>query len=128
MLAMAYTPSTDRDLGPSRYVIGWWFVFALLVTTAYSCGLSSHLTLPRNNPPLDSVRDLVEAGLHWGHAYFPTVDIIFDKNVRILIYIAYIRRNSIYHYLDFTFASWISALQICKSKELVLLYTLRNAM
>jgi hypothetical protein len=82
MLALAYSPSAERRLGPSRYVICWWFVFAMLVTTAYSCGLASRLTLPQNNPPLDSVKDLVEAGFHWGHTYFPTVDIIFDKNVR----------------------------------------------
>ncbi|XP_023713689.2 glutamate receptor ionotropic, delta-1 [Cryptotermes secundus] len=80
MLALAYSPSPERILGPSRYVICWWFVFAMLVTTAYSCGLASRLTLPQNNPPLDSVKDLVEAGFHWGHTYCPTVDIIFDKN------------------------------------------------
>jgi hypothetical protein len=81
MLVLAYAPSAERDLGPSRYVICWWFVLTLLVTTAYSCGLASHLTAQQNNPPLDSVKDLVDAGLHWGHTYFPTVDIIFDKNV-----------------------------------------------
>lgn len=81
MLALSYSPPAERGLGPSRYVISWWFVFAMLVTTAYSCGLASRLTLPQSNPPLDSVKDLVEAGFHWGHTYFPTVDIIFDKNV-----------------------------------------------
>jgi hypothetical protein len=81
ILSLAYSPSAERELGPSRYVICWWSVFAMLVTTAYSCGLASRLTLPQNNPPLDSVKDLVEAGFHWGHTYLPTVDIIFDKNV-----------------------------------------------
>jgi hypothetical protein len=91
MLTLAYTPSADRDLGPSRYIIGCWFAFTLLVTTAYSCGLSSRLTSPQNNPPLDSVKDLVEADFHWGHTYYPTADIIFDKNVHTLIYIVYSR-------------------------------------
>ncbi|PNF27559.1 hypothetical protein B7P43_G02869 [Cryptotermes secundus] len=30
MLALAYSPSPERILGPSRYVICWWFVFAML--------------------------------------------------------------------------------------------------
>jgi hypothetical protein len=85
MLALAYSPPTGRDLGPTRPVISSWFLLALLITTAYSSGLISHLTAPSNNPPLDSVKDLVKAGLHWGHNYFPAVDIIFDKNVNIFI-------------------------------------------
>ena len=85
MLALAYSPPRDSELGHTRPVISSWFVLALLITTAYSCGLISHLTAPRNNPPLDSVKDLVKAGLHWGHKYLPTADIIFDKNVNIFI-------------------------------------------
>lgn len=85
MLALTYSPPTGSDLGPSRPVISSWFVLTLLVTTAYSCGLISHLTAPSNNPPLDSVKDLVKAELRWGHTYFPTVDIIFDRNVNIFI-------------------------------------------
>jgi len=83
MLALAYSPPTGSELGPTRPVISSWFVLTLLVTTAYSCGLISHLTVPSNNPPLDSVKDLVKAGLRWGHSYFPTAEIIFDKNVNI---------------------------------------------
>jgi hypothetical protein len=85
MLALAYSPPTDSDLGPTRPVISSWFVLTLLLTTAYSSGLITHLTAPSNNPPLDSVKDLVKAGLQWGHTYFPEVDIIFDKNVNIYI-------------------------------------------
>lgn len=85
MLALAFSPPTGSDLGPTRPIISSWFVLTMLITTAYSCGLISHLTAPSNNPPLDSVRDLVKAGLHWGHTYFPTAEIIFDKNVNICI-------------------------------------------
>jgi len=85
MLALAYSPPTGSELETTRPVISSWFVLTLLVTTAYSCGLISHLTVPRNNPPLDSVKDLVKAGLRWGHTYFPTADIIFDKNVNIFV-------------------------------------------
>ena len=85
MLALAYSPPTGSDLGPTRPVINSWFVLTLLITTAYSCGLISHLTAPSNNPPLDSVKDLVKAGLHWGHTYLPSAEIIFDKNVNIFI-------------------------------------------
>jgi hypothetical protein len=84
MLTLAYSPPRGSDLGSTRPVISSWFVLTLLVTTAYSCGLVSHLTAPSNNPPLDSVKDLVKARLHWGHTYFPAADIIFDKNVNIL--------------------------------------------
>ena len=73
------SPSTAKL--ESRHVATWWAVFALLMTTAYSSGLVSHLTVPLFESPFNTVRDLVKSNIQWRHPYVPALDVLFDIQV-----------------------------------------------
>ena len=64
-----------------RHVVNSWAVFTLLITTAYSSGLVSHLTCPAFSKPLDSIQALVEADIYWSHKYYPSMENLFDIQV-----------------------------------------------
>ncbi|PSN46628.1 Ionotropic receptor 105 [Blattella germanica] len=78
ILTMGNTSSPYIQIHESRHVSTWWAVFVLLMTTAYSSTLVSHLTVPLFDSPLNSVRDLVMADIHWSQSYFPAVDVMFN--------------------------------------------------
>nr|QJX74374.1 ionotropic receptor 1 [Ceracris kiangsu] len=68
-LLVLQTPDVERRhtrvVGPTRHVLSWLLVAYLLVTASYGSGLSSVLTVPKYEPPIDSVRDLYESGIEW---------------------------------------------------------------
>jgi hypothetical protein len=61
-----------------------WAVFTLLITTAYSSGLVSHLTVPTYSKPLDTIKSLVEEDIYWSSKYYPAMEILFDTEVCVL--------------------------------------------
>ncbi|XP_023713652.2 uncharacterized protein LOC111867752 [Cryptotermes secundus] len=78
VLTMANPATSQHRLYEVRHVLNSWAVFTLLITTAYSSGLVSHLTVPTYSKPLDTIRALVEADIYWSSAYYPAVEILFD--------------------------------------------------
>lgn len=70
-----------------RHLINSWAVFTLLITTAYSSGLVSHLTVPTYSEPLDSIRDLVKANIYWSATYYPAMENLFDVEVDDFFYL-----------------------------------------
>jgi hypothetical protein len=72
-----------------------WAVFTLLITTAYSSGLVSHLTCPAFSKPLDSIQALVEADLFWSNKYYPSMENLFDIQVG-LFFIYLLQRYRFY--------------------------------
>ena len=78
----AYIPRSTASLGPHRHLIAWWVVFSMLMATAFSSGLISHLTLPRSEAPIDSAQDIVAHRLAWASSYVPNVHVILDLEVR----------------------------------------------
>ncbi|XP_046988138.1 uncharacterized protein LOC124593834 [Schistocerca americana] len=68
-LLVLQTPDVERRhtrvVGPTRHVLSWLLIAYLLVTASYGSGLSSVLTVPKYEPPIDSVRDLYESGIEW---------------------------------------------------------------
>jgi len=81
ILTMARTSPSQSGPYKLRHVVNSWAVFTLLITTAYSSGLVSHLTVPTYYMPLDSIRALVMADLYWSSTYYPAVEILFDIQV-----------------------------------------------
>jgi hypothetical protein len=81
ILCLSSFPSLQTHLGSLRPLVASWSVFSLLLTTALSSGLVSHLTQPAPTTQLDSVRDLVESGLTWGQAYTQDHSTIFNLEV-----------------------------------------------
>ncbi|PNF19833.1 hypothetical protein B7P43_G12501 [Cryptotermes secundus] len=69
ILCLSSFPGLQTQLGSLRPLVASWSLFSLLLTTALSSGLVSHLTQPAPTTQLNSVRDLVESGLTWGQAY-----------------------------------------------------------
>ena len=61
-----------------RHVLNSWAVFTVLITTAYSSGLVSHLTFPAFSKPLDTIQALVEADIYWSVKYYPAMENLFD--------------------------------------------------
>jgi hypothetical protein len=80
------TPSQDR-LYDTRHVVNSWALFTLLITTAYSSGLVSHLTVPTYSEPMDSIRALVKADLYWSATYYPAMNNLFDAEVYAFLYL-----------------------------------------
>ncbi|KAJ4438094.1 hypothetical protein ANN_14033, partial [Periplaneta americana] len=69
LLSLSSFPEQKSHAGTLRPLIVSWSVFSLLMTTALSSGLVSHLTRPSATAQLNTVRDLVEAGITWGQTY-----------------------------------------------------------
>jgi hypothetical protein len=81
ILTVGNTTPSKHAVYKLRHVVNSWAVFTLLITTAYSSGLVSHLTFPAFSKPLDSIRALVEADLYWSVKYYPAMDNLFDIQV-----------------------------------------------
>ncbi|XP_049772529.1 glutamate receptor 1-like [Schistocerca cancellata] len=75
-LLVLQTPDVERRhtrvVGPTRHVLSWLLIAYLLLTVSYGSGLSSVLTVPRYEPPIDTVVDLHDSGLQWAQ-----IDIAF---------------------------------------------------
>nr|AVH87292.1 ionotropic receptor 4 [Holotrichia parallela] len=55
-------PSMQR----SKLIFGMSLILSLLLTTIYSSGLSSTMTIPRYYGTIRDIHDFAESGLHWG--------------------------------------------------------------
>ncbi|KAJ8924147.1 hypothetical protein NQ315_006931 [Exocentrus adspersus] len=49
-----------------RYFMGLMFLFSLFLTSTYSSGLASIMTVPRYENPIDTIEQFVDSGLYWG--------------------------------------------------------------
>lgn len=49
-----------------RYFMGFVFVLSLFLTSTYSSGLSSIMTIPRYDNPINTVADFVKSDIYWG--------------------------------------------------------------
>ncbi|KAK3923043.1 Glutamate receptor 4 [Frankliniella fusca] len=73
-----YIPRSSASLGPHRHLVAWWVVFAMLMTTAYSSGLMTQLTLRRTEAAVDSAADIVRHGLTWASTFAPNVNVLLN--------------------------------------------------
>lgn len=84
---MANATPSQHGLNDLRHVVNSWAVFTLLITTAYSSGLVSHLTVPTYSEPMDSIRALVKADIYWSATYYPAMENLFDVKVVLFLYL-----------------------------------------
>ncbi|KAJ9598703.1 hypothetical protein L9F63_010613 [Diploptera punctata] len=57
--------TASRMTGPNRHVLIWLSIMFLLITSSYSSGLASILTVPRFGSPIETVNDLAYSNMHW---------------------------------------------------------------
>ncbi|XP_050714953.1 glutamate receptor ionotropic, kainate glr-3-like isoform X2 [Eriocheir sinensis] len=57
-----------------QMVVGWWWVYCMLLTIVYRSSLIAHLTVPGQSPTLESLADLLKANRRerWTWGYEPT--------------------------------------------------------
>ncbi|XP_042871989.1 ionotropic receptor 21a-like [Penaeus japonicus] len=58
----------------AQMLIGWWWVYCMLITITYRSSLVAHLTVPGKSPTLDSLEDLLAAHrkTSWTWGFEPT--------------------------------------------------------
>jgi hypothetical protein len=83
IITIAAMPSMQPEFYPGRYLVTSWAVFAVLIATAYSSNLVSHLTIPLYSMRLDSIQDIVRADISWISAFENDVNLISDLEVSI---------------------------------------------
>ncbi|KAK8742548.1 hypothetical protein OTU49_001947, partial [Cherax quadricarinatus] len=50
-----------------QMVVGWWWVFCLVITTMYRSSLIAYLSVPITSPPIDTIEQLLaQPGSTWG--------------------------------------------------------------
>lgn len=49
-----------------RYFISLLFIFQLFLTSTYSSGLATVMTIPRYEAPINTVREFYQRGTYWG--------------------------------------------------------------
>ncbi|XP_071539546.1 uncharacterized protein [Panulirus ornatus] len=50
-----------------RMLVGWWWVFCMLITSAYRSSLIAHLSVPDKSPTIDTLEQLLnQDGWTWG--------------------------------------------------------------
>ncbi|XP_026469828.1 probable glutamate receptor [Ctenocephalides felis] len=60
-------PPPDADsLKYNRFIVSGILLLALMLSNAYAGGLSSIMTIPVHDPPIDSVKDLSSKNMEWG--------------------------------------------------------------
>lgn len=74
-ITIAATPPLESKPYPAR--------FAMLIATAYSSNLVSHLTVPIYSTKLDSIPDLVRTGIYWTAPFPQPVEQVFSFKVSI---------------------------------------------
>ncbi|KAJ9599189.1 hypothetical protein L9F63_010320 [Diploptera punctata] len=57
--------STPRQV-PMRHLVTWLILFFFVVTTGYSAGLASVLTLPKYEPPIETPVEMADRDVVWG--------------------------------------------------------------
>ncbi|XP_049799577.1 glutamate receptor ionotropic, kainate glr-3-like [Schistocerca nitens] len=72
-----------RVVGPTRHVLSWLLIAYLLVTASYGSGLSSVLTVPRYDPPIDTVSDLHHSGLEWAETHIAWLNSLRERTEEI---------------------------------------------
>jgi hypothetical protein len=87
LLLFSSFPEQQSHIGTMRLLLASWSAFSLLLMTALSSGLVSHLTQPPSTTQLNSVYDLVEADLYWGQAYEQEYSTIFNMQVLNFVYL-----------------------------------------
>ncbi|PSN57730.1 Ionotropic receptor 41a14 [Blattella germanica] len=70
-LLVLQVPPDERDWStprfvPMRHLITWLILFYFVVTTAYSGGLATVLTLPRYEKPIETPHDMADHKTVWG--------------------------------------------------------------
>lgn len=81
ILTLGSFPNSVPRQGPVRPALSMWTVFSLLIVTAYSSSLISHLTSRVHSKEVTSVREMVERGFTWGNTYTPDGNSLFDEEV-----------------------------------------------
>ncbi|KAG7154075.1 Glutamate receptor 2-like 15, partial [Homarus americanus] len=58
----------------AQMLLGWWWVYCMLLTITYRSSLIAHLTVPGKSATLESLEDLLEVHRkdHWTWGYEPT--------------------------------------------------------
>nr|XP_023011479.1 uncharacterized protein LOC111518299 [Leptinotarsa decemlineata] len=71
-----------------KYFMGFLFTFSLFLSSSYSSGLSTIMTLPRYSAPINTVEEFVNSGLLWGatqNGWILSIekaeDVIIKKNI-----------------------------------------------
>ncbi|XP_076049358.1 putative glutamate receptor [Oratosquilla oratoria] len=61
-------PPTNQPTNASgQMIIGWWWVYCMLITIVYKSALTSHLTIPGKSPTIDTYEQLLaQEGWTWG--------------------------------------------------------------
>lgn len=49
-----------------KYFMGLLFIFEVFLTSTYSSGLASIMTIPRYEHPVNTVNDFYRSGVYWG--------------------------------------------------------------
>lgn len=60
---------TEREIPGGKAgqgFMGLLFLFSLFLTSTYSSGLSSIMTIPRYENPINTVKEFADSGLYWG--------------------------------------------------------------
>ncbi|PSN57697.1 Ionotropic receptor 41a11 [Blattella germanica] len=73
-LLVLQVPPDERDWStprfvPMRHLVTWLILFYFVVTTAYSGGLATVLTVPRYEKPIETVSDLARHNVKWTGIY-----------------------------------------------------------
>ncbi|XP_046988131.1 glutamate receptor ionotropic, delta-1-like [Schistocerca americana] len=88
-LLVLQTPDVERRhtrvVGPTRHVLSWLLIAYLLVTASYGSGLSSVLTIPRYEPPINTVRDLRDSGLNWAATHIAWLNPLRGTDEQVII-------------------------------------------
>ncbi|XP_046988133.1 glutamate receptor ionotropic, kainate 2-like [Schistocerca americana] len=88
-LLVLQTPDVERRhtrvVGPTRHVLSWLLIAYLLVTASYGSGLSSVLTIPRYEPPIDSVVDLRDSGLEWAETHIAFLNSLRGRTEQVYL-------------------------------------------
>lgn len=66
MLLQPLPEEAEHQNASFRNLLTWILLQTLLVSTAYSSGLSAVMTLPRYEPAIKTVDNLIDSGIAWG--------------------------------------------------------------
>ena len=50
----------------TRIVFAVWILYCFIIAASYSGALKAFLTLPVYQPPIDTLKDVLDSGLPWG--------------------------------------------------------------
>ena len=78
------SPSTTPKFHPLRMYLGFFWMFATLITIAYSANLVAFLSITQNTPPIKTLKQLRESSLRLGGTEFWVTQFLpsIDENVR----------------------------------------------